>query len=217
MKTYNDIIQFAPLALMAGNRGDLRAEMPNIVRRAQVFVMDRIDHDAFKTRLPDTTISADGVLNETGFPDGIFELRGVSIEIGTGRWFPLRKRSWSMCEALYSDGRPGRPRYYGEDPDGVHVAWPPPGRVTPARASANVAPPILSPTQQTNLLSEKYPQLMEYAAAREAATFMLDETLIGAMDGRLGEELVSINKQIGRRNRDESAQRPVDTRNAAGS
>lgn len=212
---YDEIIAFAPLALYAQNR-DLAAQLPGMVARAQKYIVSGLDHDAFMTELAPTTIDADGVLDETGFPAALLELRSVSIEIGAGRYMPLRPRDYEMLTALFSDRPHGRPKFYAQDPAGGHRVFPAPGRVIPARVRANVEPDPLAPGTQENAISLRFPRLLQLATTREAAVFMLDAQMVELYETETGNALRAANAQVGRRTRDEASQRPVDTRNVQG-
>lgn len=219
--TYDEIIAFAPLALYAQNR-DLTAEMPQLVKQAQDYVVSRLDHDAFATTtLPDTTISAEGMLDTSPITSRLLELRSLSWEFAPDRFQPLLPRAYEIMLMLYSDRPRGRPRYYaqadGFDPLPLIRVFPAPGRVLTARARGNIAPESLAPGVQENLLSRNFPQLLQYATAREAAVFMADPAMQQRWEDELTDALVAANAQVGRRTRDEAAQRPVDTRNARGS
>lgn len=213
--SYTELIRAAPLAAYAENR-DLVAEMPNIVRRAQEYVVMRLDHDAFWQKLPRTTVGKDGVIDDSNFPNDLMEVRSVRVRWRSGdRWYSLLRRDSDMLSTLYTDDSRGPPKVYSDGPDGL-VAYPRPGRVIDAEVRANVAPAILSPTVQTNLFTDKYPQVIENAVVREAGVFMLDAKIQQTYGSETDAALAAANAQIARQKRDESAQRPVETRNAGG-
>jgi hypothetical protein len=214
--SYDDIIRFAPLAIYAQNR-DLTEEMPGIVRRAQKYVVSRLDHDAFMTDLGDHPVAITGIVDESLLPVELLEVRSIAIKLPNGNYLPLLPRNLEMLTMLYADGRRGWPRYYAQDPAGGHRVFPPPSLATPARIRGNVEPPVLSPDQPTNLISDEFPLLLQLAATREAAVFMADAAMQALYEGEAGDALAAANAQVGRRTRDEAAQRPTDTRNAQGS
>jgi hypothetical protein len=214
--TYDDLLLYAPLALIARNR-DTVAEMPNIVRRAQGYLVPRLDHDLFRMMLPSAPIGADGVVDQTGFPAKILEIRSVAVQVSPGSWLPLIRRSEEMLIALHSDNPRGQPRFYAVTASGDIQTFPALGVAGKlARVTANVTPPELSPTVQTNIISEEFPELFEFAATMEAAVFNIDPATTELYKGRVTETLQVSNSQISRRTRDESAQRTVETRNITG-
>jgi hypothetical protein len=214
--TYDQLIAYAPLALIAKNR-DTVAEMPNIVRRAQGYLVARLDHDLFRMMQPSAPIGANGVIDTSSFTGDILEIRSVAVEVSPGSWLPLLRRSEEMLIALHSDAPVGQPRFYAVMASGAVQVFPAPG-VTGlvARVTANVSPPVLSAIVQTNIISEQFPELFEFAATMEAAIFNIDPATTELYRGRVAETLQVANSQISRRTRDESAQRTVETRNITG-
>ena len=214
--TYDDLIAYAPLALIARNR-DTVENMEDIVRRAQGYLVPRLDHDLFRTTIPSAQIDADGVIDQTGFPGRILEIRSISVQVSPGSWLPLIRRSEEMLVTLHSDNPRGQPRYYAVTAGGSIQTFPALGVAGKlARVTANVEPPTLSPLVQTNIISDQFPELFEFATAMEAAIWNLDQGSTQLYQGRVGETLMVANTQISRRTRDESAQRAVETRNIQG-
>jgi hypothetical protein len=214
--TYDELIAYAPLALIMRNR-DTVAEMPNIVRRAQGYLVSRLDHDLFRAQVPSAQIGADGIIDQTSFPGQVLEIRSISVQVSPGSWLPLLRRSEEMLIALHTDNPRGQPRYYTVTADGDIQTFPSLGVAGKlARVTANVAPPVLSPTVQTNIIIEQFPELFEFATAMEAAVFNVDAATTQLYQGRIQETLPVANAQISRRARDESGQRTVETRNITG-
>ena len=214
--TYDELIEFGPLATISRNR-DTVDEMEKIVRRAQNYLVARLDHDLFRLKLPAVAIGADGILDPTDFPGELLEIRSIAVEVSPGAYLPLLRRSEEMLIALYSEAPRGRPRYYAVTAAGDIQTYPVIGEAgTTARVTANVAPAILSPTIQTNIISEQFPELFEFAVAMEVAVFNIDPATTELYRGRVTETLPVANAQISRRTRDESAQRSTETRNITG-
>lgn len=213
--TYDELLTYAPLALFARNR-DTVVQMPQIVRQAQDYLVKRVDHDFFKTDLPLTAVDDDGRIYASGPPAGLLEYRSVVVEPLPGRKVTLTRRSQEMLDALYNDGRRGQPRYYAMMADKSLQVYPSPPQEMGARVSANIEPPTLGPDVQINILTIEFPELMQLATTHEAAVFNLDQGSTVTYAGRLSEALTAANRQISRRTRDESAQRPVETRNVTG-
>jgi hypothetical protein len=214
--TYDDLIAYAPLALIMRNR-DTVAQMPEIVRRAQGYLVARLDHDLFRTMLPSLPIADDGILDTSGVTGTILEIRSISVQVSPGSWLPLIRRSEEMLIALHSDNPRGQPRFYAVTAAGAIQTFPALGVAGKlARVTVNVAPPVLAPAVQTNIISEQFPELFEFATAMEAAVFNVDGATTQLYQGRVAETLQVANAQISRRTRDESAQRAVETRNIQG-
>lgn len=214
--TYDDLIAYAPLALIARNR-DTVDNMEDIVRRAQGYLVARLDHDLFRKMLPSVPVGVDGILDPTDIPAGMLEVRSVAVQTSPGAWLPLLRRSEEMLVALHSDNPRGLPRFYAVMASGAIQTFPAIGRTgTAARVTANVAPPVLGPGEQTNIISVQFPELFEFATAMEAAIWNLDPASTQLYQGRVAETLQVANAQISRRTRDENAQRAVETRNITG-
>jgi hypothetical protein len=66
------------------------------------------------------------------------------------------------------------------------------------------------------VLSLDFPLLFEWSASRQAAIWMIDADLVGLFEGNLSDQLAIDNFAISRKRRDDSSQRPVETRNVKG-
>jgi hypothetical protein len=214
MATYNDIIQYAPLASYLQNR-DTVLEMPNIVRRAQEYVTRRLDHDFFRQWLGPTTSNAEGIVALSVAPEDLLEVRSVSIAKGSRR-LPVLPRDYDMLVALYHDTPRGWPCHWAYNPDREIQLFPAPGRNVDVFVSANVREPTLAPGQQENRITQIYPDLMEQAVVMHVALFNLDQTAVQMYSAQVQDLLTTINSEISRQRRDETAQRPVETRNVTG-
>jgi hypothetical protein len=215
MATYDNIIAYAPLAAFLQNR-DTATQMPDIVRRAQTYVTRRLDHDFFRQSLPATTADAAGLVTYPIDESTILEVRSVSIGIGSRR-LPIPPRDYDMLVSLYHDAPRGQPRHWAYNPGNQIQLFPAPGRVLDVFLSANVMEPVLAPGQQENRLSVEYPEIMEQAVALHVALFNLDPTATQMYSEQVGELLMTANSEISRQRRDETAQRPMETRNVTGS
>lgn len=213
MTTYDEIIAYAPIATFLQNR-DTADNIEDIVRRAQSWVVERIDHDLFEEVLAPTTISTTGLIDTSGY-DRILEYRSVSAKV-RNTFLPLQKRNATMLLALYTDNPRGQPRHYAEEGDGVLTAYPAPFTAIEARVTANVEPPLLAPGQQTNRLTEKVPQIIEQAVAMHVAMFNLDGPATTLYSNQLTELLTSGSMQVSRRTRDEATERRRESRNVTG-
>lgn len=216
MATYDEIIAYAPLASYLSNR-DTAAQMPTLVAQAQEHIVERMDHDFFREAGAPATISAAGEISGASLePERFLELRSVSAEIYPGRFMPLTKRLYETMLAVYFDDPTGIPVHYSKASDGGYRVFPAPGREVSALVSVNVAPLTLSPDNQINAIATRFPSLFRAAVAREVALFNMDPAASELHSAKFQEHLDGANAQISRWARDESAQRPVDTRNVIG-
>jgi hypothetical protein len=218
--TYDEIVEAAIADNYASARAQILAQIERLVVRAQDYLVNRIDHDEFSQELPPIPVLEDGVVDiELAQPATamrILEIRSLTWNQEGGVTIPLLPRAQATLRAMYGVPRPGVPRYYARP--GVRFRlYPRPYQAGSVSASVNLKPVPLSPAVQTNIFSEKFPLAMQIAVAREVAMFMADETMMALFGGQMADELAAINGQAGRRMRDEASQRPVDTRNVAGS
>lgn len=215
MATYDEIIAYAPLAAFLQNR-DTVAEMPGIVRRAQTYLTRRMDHDFFRQDVPQASADAAGVVTHSIPEEDLLEIRSVSILLGGGRQLPIHPRDYPMLVSLYHDRPRGTPQHWAYNPAGKIQVFPAPGRVIPVILSANIREPILSPAVQENRISTRYPELMEQAVAMHVALFNLDPATTQLYSTQVQDMLITVNAEISRQRRDETSQRPTETRNVAG-
>lgn len=215
MATYNDLIAYAPLAAFLQNR-DTADQMPDIVRRAQTYVTRRLDHDFFRQSIPGAAADAAGIVTISVSEEDLLEIRSIAIMKGT-RPLPVHARDYDMLVMLYHDRPRGEPQHWAYNPDGAIQLFPAPGRPTVVAVSANVAEPVLTPAQQENRLSTQFPELMEQAVAMHVALFNLDQVATQLYSDQVADLLMVANSQISRGRRDETTQRPVETRNVTGS
>lgn len=214
---YDELIRRVPIWMIAQNR-DLVAEMPNIVQQAHEQLVGLIDHDLLKTRLPPIPVALDGLVDLTAVAPQVFEVRSLSIPYKDAGMVPLERRGLQYLQALYPKSKPGRPRYYAEDGETLLLRmFPPPPVVLQCDVEANQEPPVLSPTNQTNLFGEKTPRALEMATIYRAAYFMKEWDTAQQYQTEMIAAVTEANSQVVRRRRDETDTRPIDTANRQGS
>jgi hypothetical protein len=217
--TYNDLITISPVNAYS-KANDLTTDLPRLVARAHEKVVQKLDHDLFETNLGSIPLPTTGIGDFSGLGAGvearILEFRSVTVDDGSGDSWALLPRDRGVLRALYPDNPQGAPKYYETPAIGLRV-WPRPDAAMTATVWANVEP--LTPTSgnQSNVILTKHPNVMEWAVAREVALFLLDEAMSARFEAEMNEALLEANRQIGRRRRDESAQRPTEARNVVGS
>jgi hypothetical protein len=210
--TYDDMLEQVPVAAFARNN-DLIAEMPNAIRRAETYVVDRLDHDAFRMPPQDVTFGTDGAAT---LPDNVLELRAVRIRFRSSGWTPLLPRHEETLHALFAGQPPGNPRFYAQPAHGTVQIFARPSTATAGQLVYNAKPAELGPTVQTNLLTDDWEAVMRAAVLREAALFMNDQKLIPIYQAELADLLTAANMAVARRRRDETAERPRETANVRG-
>jgi hypothetical protein len=218
--TYNELIRRTPVWAYATNR-DIVAEMVNIVQEAHEQIIGILDHDLFRTLITTKTLtqSSLGVLNLSAETPRILEIRAIRMRYrgGSDDWAPLMRRDLEMLSMLYARNRPRQPLYYAEYSGPLVIkAFPAPDRDYDLQITANVEPVVLSPSNQTNIISTQFPRVMEKATFRQAALFMKNWEDAKIYEKEMVDAVNEANAQIQRRKRDTTETRPVDTTNVQG-
>ena len=218
--TYDELVRRSPLWLYAGNR-DVVAEMDVIVSQAHDQIIGILDHDLFRTLITGKTLLAsnNGVLDLSAEDPRVLEIRAVRLKYrsGTDDWVPLSLRNLETLSMLYARNRPRQPTYYAEYSGPLIIkAFPAPDRNYELQITANVEPPVLSASQQTNIMTEQFPRVVEKATFRQVALFMKNWDDAKAYEKEMVDAVNEANAQIQRRKRDVTETRPVDTTNVQG-
>lgn len=214
--SYQELIDYGLRASYASSR-DMTAEMSGLVRRAQHYVELSVDHDLFADVERSFTIGMDGQIGPAVLPPRMLELRRVEVGPTPERMFTLLPRSEAMLAALFPGETPGMPLYYARLYERLYRVFPLPYAQMRCKIRANVRPPLLGEGQPTNILTEEFPDVMEFAVMREIAMFNLDAPQAETYANAMRERLMASNAQVSRRTRDESAERPSERRNILGS
>lgn len=219
MLTYDELIRRTPEWLYATNRR-LVNEMPAIVEQAHQQLIHVMDHDLFRT-LVTTTVGPgnNGVLDLSTQDPRVLEVRAVRLRYrdGDDDWTPMRRRGLEFLSMLYPRNRPKRPGFYAEyNGPLVLKLFPNPDRDYDVEVTANVEPPVLSPTTQTNIISQQFPRAIEKATFRQAALFQKNWEDAAKYEQEMMSAITEANAQVQRRKRDETEQRPMDTTNVDG-
>lgn len=216
--TYAELVAEVPEWMYAQNR-DLVAAMPEIVRDAHLQLFEIINHNFFRTRLTGITIPVTGELDLSAEDPAVMEIRAIRLRYRTDtEWVPIFRRDLEMLSTLYARNIPARPRYYAEaDGPLILQMFPTPSAAIEAEITCNQRCPILSPTTATNLLSTRADRALKAATIRQAALYMQDAEMIQTWDAEMTAAVNEINAAYGRRERDDTGERPRDTTNASGS
>lgn len=218
--TFDQLVQNTPLWLYSNNRS-LVQEMPTIVEMAHNQLINLIDHDLFRTIITGKSLLAStyGVLDLSSEDPRVLEIRAVRVQYQNDEqsWTPLQRRDLETMSMMYARNRPRRPRYYSEYSSPLVIkAFPQPDMDYVVEISANVEPPVLSATNQTNIISEQFPRLMEKATFRQGALYMKNWEDAQIYEKEMATALSEANAQIQRRRRDDVETRPVETANITG-
>jgi len=218
--TYDELIRRVPKWLYAQNRS-LVDEMPEMVSEAHNQLLGVLDHDLFRTILTgkQATPASNGVLDLSQEDPDVLEIRAVRVRYRNGDddWTPLRVRDLEMLTELYARNRPSRPLYYAEYNGPLIIKFfPMPREDYDLEISANVEPPVLSATVQTNVMSLRAPRAVEKAVLRQACLFQKNWEDAQMYEKEMAQAVTEANAQVQRRRRDDTEQRPVEAANVSG-
>ena len=106
--------------------------------------------------------------------------RTVSINYGGGAGLDQRTglfpRSYDYCRTCWPDDtETGVPKFYSDYNDEYMLVAPTPDAAYPFEMIYYSKPPLLDSSNETNWITESWPQLLLYASLREIAPFMKED------------------------------------------
>jgi len=224
---YASLVADIPVRLMAENR-DWPDELPNVIRKGQERLLEGLHPDALRQSIAgfveleqigggtEPIVTIEGWIDLTGTAD-FGEITSLQLVIVPGMTRSVLPRAYDFCEALYSTGAPELPKYYAEKTPGWYALYPPPDQAYAYQGIANLRCPLIGPDgPATNLLTDKYATLLEYACCVDGAIWMKDNSAVQIWEAAYNGRLQSVNANIRRRRRDETTVVTRSTENAAG-
>jgi hypothetical protein len=231
---YTSLAADIPVRLMAENK-KWPDEIANTIAKAQRRLLDSLHPDALRQLIEgQISLVTDGEEGEGGEPplyDGVIDLTAVDhfgeiisvwVRVTGSRLRTLLPRTFDFCTALFGTMHEFTndllvPKYYAEKTPGLYVTFPRPSQEFPFKGIANLrCPPIAPGGPSTNLLTDRYPELLEYACCIEGAMWMKDSPAIQIWQAAFDDRLRVVNDNVRRRRRDESTVIQRNTENAAG-
>jgi hypothetical protein len=124
----------------------------------------------------------------------------VSINFGTGvdqrRRKTLRARSYEYVRAIYpDDSQLGEPALYADYNEGHWLFKPSPNDKYPFEAMVWRLPDLLSPSNETNYLTELAPNLLLYTSMMGLAAYLKDMAAVSIWKGMADERFGNIDSQ----------------------
>jgi hypothetical protein len=223
--SYTELARRIPIWLFAQNR-DIVDEVAEIISEAENEVYRVLDHDAFRATL-EVSIGTGGgdtsLIDLTAEDPPVFEARAMRLGFRDQAGLftsavPLERRELEFVTTLYPDGRTRRPRYYAEyDQPLMFRVFPQPDIEYQVQITLNQQPPrLVATTQETNVLTDEYPRVIEMACYLRGAEFMNDPAKIERWGANFLRATSEANAQIARRRRDMTGSVPQPNVNAAG-
>ena len=157
-------------------------ELPQLINMAE----RNIAIDLNVTGIRDT-VSATMVAGTSVYQKPVGWRRTVSINFGTGTGLasrtPLLPRSYEYCRSYWpDDSQTDVPKFYSEYSDEYMLIAPTPAANYPFELIYYVKPPLLDDSNQTNWITESWPNLLLYATLREVAPFMKEDQRMATWD-----------------------------------
>lgn len=123
--------------------------------------------------------------------------RTVSINYGGGALLktvtPLFPRSYEYCRTYWpDDSQSSTPKFYAEYSDKYMLVSPTPDANYPFELIYYVKPPLLDDANQTNWITENWPNLLLYATLKEIAPFMKQDDRLAVWDSMYQQHLEKI-------------------------
>ena len=217
---YNELLAEVPVVLRAQNSTLTNVNtFAGIVRDAVNQVVNLLDHEAFKTTISGQEIPTTGSFTLASVDPPVLEIRSIEIRLDDAASYPTRPlipRQVETLAALYPGGTTGAPQFYAETAHLVLQVFPRPASSVFAEVRVNQRPATLSVSSPTNVLTDRYPRILDNAVLRRAALFMKDYDALARYEAELAAAAQEVNAEVGRHRRDESSQRPRSTENVTG-
>jgi hypothetical protein len=123
--------------------------------------------------------------------------RTVAINFGGGTGLDQRTglfpRSYEYCRSYWPDDtQTGTPKFYAKYSDEYMLISPTPDAAYPFELIYYAKPTLLDDNNQTNWITENWPQLLLYATLREVAPFMKEDQRMQTWDAMYSKLLGSI-------------------------
>jgi hypothetical protein len=211
---YHELVANIP-AWDFSESAEIKRLMPQVIRRAEKRVRRDLEQDAFKAFATGQTSTTSAILDLRPFNP--VAVRYIRLVIDGCR-VPLSMRGLEFLDAMYPDpGNKGEPAYYGETADNwAYELFPAPDKVWTWEATILQDPPQLSPTSPTNILTERFGNLLEEACMLYAARALQNWKLHEAIMPDYAAEVALANAELRRSRRDETEPRPRETTNRTG-
>lgn len=187
--TYESLTESVKRWLIRENDRALAAEMPRIIDTAER-----------KTALVMKTLMSDRIVSGTLNPDqAVYTdikpsrwLDTISMELFTGDGFTdsvqIEKRSYEYCRQCFpAESESGTPRFYSDFEFTGLMFFATPSLAFPYQHHYYERPQPLGDDVQQNLLTQRAPEMMLYAALSEAAAFVKQFELLPQFDQKFSE------------------------------
>jgi hypothetical protein len=176
--------------------------IPTAIQIAENRLYRVIDHDFSKLSTSLTTV--DGV-NTLTKPDDFRVNKNLYITVSDERKRLVMKSESFLVDYWPNAATKSEPKYYANRDDSTWVVAPTPNAAYPVTIEYEAQPVLLSDSNQTNIYTDKYPDLLLYASLSAAAEWMRDFDMKQEWESKLAEAIQSTNIEGVRERRDDNA------------
>jgi len=161
---------------------DVYDMLPELINMAERNIAIDLSVTGLRTIVTAATVSGTSIYAK---PEGW--RRTVAINYGGGATLDQRTglfpRSYEYCRSYWpDDSATGIPKFYSDYNDSYMLIAPTPGAAYPFEMIYYSKPQLLDDANQTNWITEAWPQLLLYATLREIAPFMKEDQRMGTWE-----------------------------------
>ena len=162
---------------------DVYAQLPELINNAERNIAVDLNVTGIRNTVASTMAAGTSV-----YPKPTGWRRTVSINFGAGATLsnrtPLFPRSYEYCRTYWPDeSLSDVPKFYAEYSDEYMLVAPTPAANYPFELIYYAKPPLLDASNQTNWITEAWPNLLLYSTPREVAPFMKQEERMAVWEG----------------------------------
>jgi hypothetical protein len=184
--------------------GRVQAAIPRRINDAENAMIADLKLQGYEHTLHDYLAAGTGLLRK---PARWKQTLSMHIVVGAKR-MPIFARSYEYLRAFWpNEALLGQPAFYADlDKDNWALAATP-DSAYPVEVKCYLAPQLLGPETQTNVLTELAPNPLRYRALKEMALYLKKYDLVALFDGEYKNALGAIGQEDNLKIRDRAASR----------
>lgn len=199
--TYNSLLETIPQFVERGMVTDEVAyeNLPLCINNAERNIINLLNVIGVKRVVVGTMTTGNSVIDK---PEDFrrvtsinFGVPGVGVDIASTFRTPMFPRSYEYCRTYWNDeSQTAEPKFYADYNDDHWLFVPTPDQDYNFELIYSAKPTLLDSTNQTNWLTENWPNLLLYAAIAEFYLFAKNKEEAGVWDAKFKEVLAGINE-----------------------
>lgn len=168
-------------------------QLPELINMAERNIAIDLSVTGIRNTVTSTMVAGTSVYQKpTGWR------RTVSINFGAGVELSERTslfpRSYEYCRSYWPDESvTGTPKFYADYSDEYMLITPTPAAAHPFEMVYYARPPLLDSTNETNWITEAWPNLLIYATLKETSPFMKDDERVAVWEAKYQQLLAAIS------------------------